>query len=70
MNSQNERMNALRNINKQLEVKSEDIKQKCSELTCLKDYCLELETKYKNQAKRIELLEVAQKKPENSLENK
>jgi len=58
--SQNERMNALRGINKQLEQRSEDIKQKCSELSYLKRYCAELETKCKQQEKLLQLAQITQ----------
>eukprot|EP01022_Parablepharisma_sp_SALTPOND_P018367 TRINITY_DN2996_c0_g1_i1.p3 TRINITY_DN2996_c0_g1~~TRINITY_DN2996_c0_g1_i1.p3 ORF type:complete len:460 (+),score=95.96 TRINITY_DN2996_c0_g1_i1:1555-2934(+) len=58
LNSQNERMNALRTVNKQLEAKSEDIKQKCTELAYLQEHCAELETKCQEQAKLIQLSEI------------
>lgn len=47
-------MTALRTINKQLEIKSDDIKQKCKELSYLQDYCTELESKCKIQAKQLQ----------------
>lgn len=53
-------MNALRGINKQLEQRSEDIKQKCSELNYLQGYCAELETKCKQQEKLIQLAQLSQ----------
>jgi len=53
-------MNALRNVNRQLELKTEGIKQKCTELASLQDYYIELESKCKEQSKRIQHLEIEQ----------
>jgi len=58
MNSQNERMAALRNVNKQLENKSEDIRQKVEELAFLQDKCTQLESKCQEQAKLLQLSEI------------
>ena len=58
LGSQTERMNALRNVNKQMETKSDDIKQKCEELAYLQEHCMELEAKCQEQAKLIQLSEI------------
>ncbi len=55
-------MNALRNINKQLETKSDDIKQKCEDLLFLQDKCAQLETKCDEQAKMLQMAEIERMK--------
>jgi hypothetical protein len=51
-------MNALRNINKQLEAKSDDIKQKVEQLSFLQEKCTELETKCEEQSKQLQMAEL------------
>ncbi len=56
--SQAERMNALRNVNRQLEARSEDIRVKCESLLYLQDRCAQLEAKCEEQAKLLQMTEL------------
>ena len=53
--TQSERMTAVRNVKRQLEEKSEDIKKKCEELAYLQRRCTELEKKCKKQERLLEV---------------
>ena len=55
-------MNALRTVNKQLETKSDDIKQKCEELLFLQEKCAQLERKCEEQTKLLQLTEIERMK--------
>ena len=48
-------MNALRNVKKQLEGKSDDIKKKCDELLFLQERCEQLERRCKEQARLLDI---------------
>ena len=56
--SQAERMNALRNVNRQLEARSEDIRLKCESLLYLQERCAQLEAKCEEQAKLLQMAEL------------
>jgi hypothetical protein len=58
LTTQSERMTALRNVKRQLEVKSEDIRKKCEELAYLQKRCAELEKKCQEQGRLLEVSKI------------